>query len=136
MAHGSQLFISRQPQTRKAEKGEEMKGTFKINGEDMELVANAASPYIYKQVFQEDFLIATTKEEPDPQLMEKMAYVMYKQAEVSDISQLMKLSLDGFYKWLEGFEPMTFVDGELVQELTNFYFKQTKSSAIPKNEGA
>lgn len=113
-----------------------MRRTITINGKDVELVANAASPYVYKQVFNEDFLLATTKDEPDPQLMEKMAYVMVKQAEISDISQLMKLSIEGFYEWLAGYDPMTFVNGELVQELTDFYFRQAKGTATPKNEGA
>lgn len=81
-----------------------MLGTVKIGNKDVEMLGNAATPYRYQQIFHEDFLKRVTgKEEADPtDFFTKIGFVMAMQAAKKDMS---KVNLEGFYKWLEGFEP-------------------------------
>lgn len=81
-----------------------MYGVVKIGTEEVEMVANAATPYRYQAIFKEDFLKKIKgKEEADPNdFFSKLGYVMAMQAAKRDMA---KLSIETFYKWLEGFEP-------------------------------
>lgn len=109
-----------------------MVGTVKIGDKGIEMAANAASPYIYKQIFHEDFLLKIQEKNPDPDLFQKMGFVMAKQAEIKKVSDLMKLNLDSFYEWLLQFEPMDVMTATAA--ISNIYFKQSESTAVPKNE--
>lgn len=81
-----------------------MYGRIKIGDKDVELVANAATPYRYQQIFREDYLKKVSgKEETDPtDFFVKIGFVMAMQAAKKDMS---KINLESFFKWLEGFEP-------------------------------
>lgn len=110
-----------------------MKGTVKIGSKDVGMVANAASPYIYKQVFHEDFLAGLQAKEPDTDLFQKMAYIMAKQDETSDLSELMKLTETGYFEWLMQFDAMDVLYA--LDEISNIYLAQKASTAVPKKEG-
>ena len=110
-----------------------MYGKVKIGEKEVGMLANAASPYIYKQVFGEDFLVEVQKPTPASDLFQKMAFVMAKQAETDKIAELMKVKLDGFYEWLGQFEPMDIMIA--TKEISELYFSQTKSMSVPKSEG-
>ena len=110
-----------------------MQGFVKIGDKEVGMVANAASPYIYKQVFHEDFLTKLQEKEPETDLFQKMAYIMAKQAEVENLSDLMKLTEAGFYEWLLQFESMDVIYA--TEEVANIYLAQKKETAVPKSQG-
>ena len=110
-----------------------MKGTVKIGSKEVGMVANAASPYIYKNIFHEDFLAKLQEKEPDTDLFQKMAYVMVKQNELDKMSDLMKLTEAGFWEWLCEFDSMDILYA--IEEISNIYLAQKQTTSIPKNEG-
>lgn len=95
--------------------------TIKLNGgKELTLTANAATPFRYKQLFGGDLLQlfqeASKAGEDNLEVADtitKLAYIMSKQAEKADMSQI---SIDGFFSWLEDFEPMDFAyaSGDIV----------------------
>ena len=112
-----------------------MFATIHIGDKDVGMLANAASPYIYKQVFHEDLLQKFTqmKENPDSNIGEKLGFIFAKQAEVSDISELMKLNMNDFLTWLNEFEPLdVFMASDEIVEL---YQNQKKGTSAPKKQG-
>lgn len=111
-----------------------MYGKVHIGNKDVEMVANAASPYIYRQVFHEDFLKKVQEKDIEPDLFVKMGYIMMKQAEAdAKMSDLMKLTIDGFYAWLFEFEAMDVLTASA--DISNIYLGQTEGLSTPKKEG-
>ena len=104
--------------------------TMEIGGKELELVANAATPFRFKQVFHKDLFSVLGNEEraaeEGVETITQLAYVMTKQAEKADMN---KLSEDGFISWLEDFPPMAFVDS--AEEILNAYMDQTEGTATP-----
>lgn len=104
--------------------------TMEIGGKELELVANAATPFRFKQVFHKDLFSVLGNEEraaeEGVETITQLAYVMTKQAEKADMN---KLSEDGFIDWLEDFPPMAFVDS--AEEILNAYMDQTEGTATP-----
>ena len=104
--------------------------TMEIGGKELELVANAATPFRFKQVFHKDLFSVLGNEErateEGVETITQLAYIMTKQAEKADMN---KLSEDGFIQWLEDFPPMAFVDS--AEEILNAYMDQTEGTATP-----
>lgn len=104
--------------------------TMEIGGKELELVANAATPFRFKQVFHKDLFSVLGNEEraaeEGVETITQLAYIMTKQAEKADMN---KLSEDGFIDWLEDFPPMAFVDS--AEEILNAYMDQTQGTATP-----
>ena len=107
-----------------------MKGTVKIGEKEVGMVANAASPYIYKQVFHEDFLAKLQADNPATDLLQKMGFIMAKQYELEKMSDLMKLSMDSFYEWLVEYDAMDVIFA--TDSILDIYMAQAKSSSVPK----
>lgn len=101
-----------------------------IDGREVELAANAATPFRYKQVFQRDLLqiLGNEKkaEEEGVEAVTQLAYIMAKQAEGVDMN---KLTFDEFIAWLEGFSAMAFI--EAAEDIVNAYMETTQTSATP-----
>ena len=101
-----------------------------IDGKEVELAANAATPFRFKQVFHRDLLQILGNEEKAEQegveTVTMLAYIMAKQAEKADMT---KLSEDGFIAWLEDFGPMAFVSA--AEEILTAYVDSTVGSATP-----
>lgn len=110
-----------------------MNGIVKIGSKDVGMSANAASPFIYRQIFHEDFLKETQKPEFDPSIMVKMGFVMAMQNEKT-MAELMKLKEEAFYEWLEGFEPLDVMMASA--DISNLYMGQTVKTSSPKKQGA
>lgn len=109
--------------------------TIRIGDKDVGMLANAASSYIYKQVFHEDLLkkFQEMEKEPDTQIGEKMGFIFSKQAEVQNPSELMKLTIDDFLEWLTQFDPLDiFLESDKIAEL---YQRQKEGSSVPKEQG-
>lgn len=110
-----------------------MKGTVKIGSKEVGMVANAASPYIYKQIFHEDFLAKIQEKTPDADLFQKMGFVFAKQNEIEKISDLVKLTEEVYLEWLTGFEPLDILLA--TKEIADLYYRQRKGTAVPKSKG-
>ena len=116
------------------------------NGVKMNLLANGATPYIYKNVFKEDLLLGMNTnqlntESKDEELASKaglnlvdigikLAYIMNAQAEKKKLSAL---SYDDFYKWLEQFEATTLYDDELMAEVYSVLHSDMETTSEAKN---
>ena len=108
-----------------------MRGQIEINNKTFEAAANAASPYIYKQIFREDFLQRLQDKEPDVEIMQKMFFVMVSQAEKTT-TEALSLTINDYIGFLEQFEPMDLLNASDV--ISDFYFKQTKNTSSPKGK--
>lgn len=104
-----------------------------IDGREVELSANAATPFRFKQTFQKDLLAVFSNEEiaqkEGIEVVSELAYIMNKQAEKADMS---KLSFEDFIEWLEGFGPMAFVEAS--EDIIAVYTDSSKSSSTPSEE--
>lgn len=71
--------------------------TVVVDGKEMEIVANAATPFRFKQVFHKDLLSILGNEEKAEnegvEAITELTYIMAKQAEKADMG---KLNYDGF----------------------------------------
>lgn len=108
-----------------------MKTTIKIGSKEVEMVANAASPFVYRQIFKKDFFAETQKPEVDVNVFVEMGFVMSLQA-TKRAGELMKTSVDEFYEWLEQFDQMDMINAMPV--IGEFYTSQEKTTSSPKNE--
>ena len=106
-----------------------MKKTIKIGSKDVEMVANAASPFIYRQIFKKDFFQETQKDAADVNIFVEMGFVMALQAKKST-TELMKTPVDEFYTWLEQFDQMDMI--EVLPQIGEFYTGQEKTTTVPK----
>lgn len=104
--------------------------TVEIEGREMELAANAATPFRFRQVFKKDLLSVLGNEkraeEEGLETVMQLAFIMSKQAEKADMT---KLNEETFIEWLEGFGSMAFV--EAAEEILNVYMDTTVSTANP-----
>lgn len=114
-----------------------MKGTVKIGTQELGMLANAASPVIYKNIFHEDFLkkCQSFEGDQDSELFQKMGFVMWKQAQGLSIRELMsEITIDEYYEWLVQFEPLDIMMASA--DIANLYYAQEAGGSIPKKEGA
>lgn len=109
-----------------------MRGKVNIGNTEVEMAANAATPFIYKQAFHEDLLVELQAKDPSPDLFLKLGYIMAKQAELPTV-ELMKLKDDGFLEWAEQFEFMDFVNAS--SDIASIYTHQTERTSVPKSKG-
>ena len=109
-----------------------MRGTVNISNIDVEMAANAATPFVYKNLFHEDLLVEFQKTEPAPDIVMKLGYVMAMQA-LKPTKELMSLTLEGFYEWCEQFESIDFMQS--AGNITAIYTHQTEKTSVPKSEG-
>ena len=110
-----------------------MFGKVKIGAKEVEMLANAATPYRYQQIFHEDYIKKVTgKEEAEPaDLFTKLGFVMAMQAAKKDMS---KVSIADFYTWLEGFEPSDVFMA--VDEISSIYYGNEAGDVDPKENNA
>ena len=101
-----------------------------IDDREIELAANAATPFRFKQVFKKDlFAILGNEQKAENEGVEavtQLAYIMAKQAENADMN---KLNEDEFITWLEDFSGMAFVNA--AEDILNVYMDSTIGTATP-----
>ena len=101
-----------------------------IDGRELELAANAATPFRFKQVFKKDlFAILGNESKAEAEGVEavtELAFIMAKQAEKADMN---KLTEEEFLTWLEDFSGMAFV--ETAEEILNVYMDSTEGTSTP-----
>lgn len=112
----------------------------------LKLLANGATPYLYKNVFREDLFrglnanqekaASNDKEEMTDvgfnliDIATKAAYVMNAQAENK---RLTTLSEDDFYKWLGNFEATSLYDDELIAKIYSVLNGDMETTSEAKN---
>ena len=103
--------------------------TITIDGREIKLAANAATPFRFRQMFKKDLLqILGNEEKAESEGVEaisELAFIMAKQAEGADLS---KMSEDDFITWLEEFGPMAFI--ESAQDILEAYTDQEKTTSF------
>lgn len=117
-----------------------------INDKEMEFKASALTPVLFHQVFKIDLLLALEKfEEKDPEkltsaenleyftIMQKLGFVMAKQAEAKKLSDLSKLSIDNYYAWLDDFDNINDIP---ISEITQIYYFGDLVDVESKKEAA
>lgn len=105
----------------------------KIGEKDVEMVANAATVYRYKQIFHEDYFVRINAKDNDGfsnlEIFTRMGFVMAMQAEKKNMA---KLNEENFFEWLEQFNPM---DVNLaVDAIARLLNGSSEGTADPKKE--
>lgn len=105
--------------------------TIKIGDQNVEMLANAASPYLYSQIFHADFLKESMKAESDMDIhiWERMGFVFAMRAKMTR-EEMQKLTMDDFLNWLEEFAPMAVLQAS--QQISALYQEQSKVGSHPK----
>ena len=109
-----------------------MLGEVKIGDKKVKMLANAATPFWFNQIFHEDFFTATQDMSQDStgvtvNVFARMAFVMAKQAGKGDMK---KVNEGQFMDWLAEFEAMDLPNA--MPEIIELYTAQTKGTATAK----
>lgn len=108
-----------------------MRGVINIGGKDIEMVANGATPFLYKRVFRRDFLATTQTDDMD--VYTELGFIMAKQAEGAPTTDLLNsLKIEDFYEWISGFEAMDVINH--VADIFAIYQGQTKTTSTSKKK--
>ena len=109
-----------------------MRGTITFGDKPTELVANGATPVLYKRVFRRDFLSSANKAD-DMDIYVELAFIMAKQAE-KPLSELINgLKYEDYLEWVEGFGAMDIV--EKVTDIFALYQGQAVQTSVSKKKG-
>ena len=103
-----------------------MLGKVKIGEQELEMLANGATPLYYTQIFVDDCLSKMTNG-GTIDMWVKVGFVMLKQAEGTDMK---KVNVGQFLKWLEQFEPLDLPNA--VPDILDLWNKQSQETAKPK----
>lgn len=104
-----------------------------VGAKKIAFLSNGLTPLIYKQLFGTDLLKQLTENgefEVAGDKIPELAYVMAMQGEKADIT---KLSIESYYGWLEGFEPLDMVmNGRAIADI---YISNSLPTEKPKKKG-
>lgn len=121
-----------------------MTGLIKIGSQEIPVVSNAATGFIFKSCFHEDLLTFLAGDTPDEGLMTEMLlkafYIMAKQAEISEMSVLLKsdLNYDSFIEYISKFEILD--SGSIATQVYNIWCgnantgEESETSEAPDGE--
>ncbi len=119
-----------------------MRGTVKIGERDVDMLANAASPFIYKKIFHKDFLMTVgtnyvdadgkQKTDVDTNAITEMAFVMHMQTVKTFKEILDTVTVDDFGAWVSEFEALDFAMA--MAEIMGLYYQQQKTTVSPKKK--
>lgn len=109
-----------------------MRGTIDFGGKPTELVANGATPVLYKRVFRRDFLNSANKAD-DMDIYVELAFIMAKQAE-KPLSELINgLKYEDYLGWVQDFEAMDIISK--VTDVFALYQGQAVQTSVSKKKG-
>jgi hypothetical protein len=110
-----------------------MRGTVRIGQYDVDMLANGASPFIYKRIFKKDFFTAIgDAKNVDIDTVTEMAYVMHLQTEKTFKDILDTVTISDFYEWIAGFEALDFPMAS--SKIMGIYYDNQKGTATPKKK--
>lgn len=99
----------------------------------VKMLSNAATPYRYKQVFQEDLLAFFSGQEntasEQTEMVMQLAYIMAMQAEKADFTCL---NFEKYLEWAEQFDLMDLMGPKASKEILEVYMGNTKTSSSAK----
>ena len=124
--HGTPQYIRRLKR-----KGATMRGTIDFGGKSVELVANGATPVLYKRVFRRDFLSSANKAD-DMDVYVELAFIMAKQAEKPMAELINSLKYEDYLEWIESFGAMDVV--EKVSDIFALYQGQAMQTSKAKKK--
>lgn len=105
-----------------------------VGGKDVPMLANAATPIRYRQLFHRNvmtFFSGKGEEEDAVDFVGELAYIMASSAAGKDMNTL---SYDGYIEWLEQFEALAFADSATVEAIVNLYRANDDTQAdVKKN---
>ena len=108
-----------------------MRGTIDFGGKSVELVANGATPVLYKRVFRRDFLSSANKAD-DMDVYVELAFIMAKQAEKPMAELINSLKYEDYLEWIESFGAMDVV--EKVSDIFALYQGQAMQTSKAKKK--
>ena len=108
-----------------------MRGIIDFGGKPVELVANGATPVLYKRVFRRDFLNSANKAD-DMDIYVELAFVMAKQAEKPLPELINSLKYEDYLEWIENFGAMDIV--EKVTDIFTLYQGQAVQTSVSKKK--
>lgn len=110
-----------------------MRKEITIGDENVAVVANAATPFIYSKIFNDDLLRGMQKDPEDVSRFIRLAFTMAKQADTSSAELMQgKVTEDDFVSWLEKYEFMDICDA--TTEILSVYQASKKGSSVPKTK--
>ena len=108
-----------------------MRGTIEFGDKPVELVANGATPVLYKRVFRRDFLSSANKAD-DMDVYVELAFIMAKQAEKPMAELINSLKYEDYLEWIENFGAMDIV--EKVTDIFSLYQGQAVQTSVSKKK--
>ncbi len=106
----------------------------RIGEKDVPMLSMASVDLYYKNVFEEDPLVFQQKMGPGEAIgfVQRMGFIMAKYAEVKERKEMLKLSVEAYYDWMEQFERSDLLLA--LEEIKNVYDGQSASSAEAKKK--
>lgn len=104
-----------------------------IGGANVGMLANGASPFIYKTIFKDDFIQACAEERATTALFVQMGFVLAMQYEHGTAGALKKTEAD-FYKWLESFDMME--PEKAAVQIAELCTENERTASVPKGGAA
>lgn len=109
-----------------------MRQTILIGTKNIDMVANAATPFRFRNVFKKDLLkiFSNTSEDNMSAQLEAgqmLAFIMAKQAEGVDMN---KITEEQFYTWLEDFSSTDMYDS--LEDIVNLWQATESTASKPK----
>lgn len=114
-----------------------MRGKVKIGDKEVEMLANAASPILYKRVFRRDWFKTLSESQEDASgiesitYFEEMGFIMAMQATLPT-DKLISLSYEDYLNWAGRFESEDLM--MVVGDIATIYKGQEETSSVPKKE--
>lgn len=101
-----------------------------IGEDEVTLCSCGSTIKCYKDIFDEDFLTAISKDATDMNRYVQMGFVMAKFAELNDRTAVSKLTKADFYDWLD-----KYTTGDLivaVEKIANVFMKESRGTVASK----
>ena len=115
-----------------------MKKTINIGEKEVTFRASALTAFLYKRLFNEDLMkvITTIGDTNDVDKIFGLAYVMKFQAESANPADDMKngkLTLEGYYEWLDEFEQTDLLNEEFFAGVVSVWIGNQQTTTNAKN---
>lgn len=109
----------------------------KIGEKEVPMLAMASVDLYYKSVFHEDPVIVQTKmgEGEAIGFFQRMGFIMAKFAELKERKEMLKLTEDAFFEWMDGFDRGELL-GALEDIMKTYEGQQVSTSDAKKKENA
>ena len=110
-----------------------MKKIIEINGKPMEFEATAMTDHLCDKIFGGNIAHALqhSSNEAQPENIRRIAFVMYKRAELGGWRAMSELTTDDYYDWLDSIDSFEIENN--AKAILELYAKNKDTNVIPKN---